>query len=181
MGLDALKSALPDYAKDTKLNLGSVLGNAQLPAQQTWGTALACAVATRNPTVLRAIAAEADERLSAEAITAAKAAASVMAMNNVYYRAKHLIGDDEYQSLPARLRMQIIAKPGVEAADFELWCLAVSAVNGCGTCLESHDKTLRAAGVGRETVHDALRIAAVVAAAATTMEAEESLAAGTRP
>ncbi|MGA8112035.1 MAG: carboxymuconolactone decarboxylase family protein [Actinocatenispora sp.] len=175
MGLDALKSALPDYAKDTRLNLGSVLGNAQLPDQQLWGAALACAAAAGNPTVLREIAAEAAGRMSAEAVTAAKAAASVMAMNNVFYRAKHLIGDDGYLSMPARLRMQVVARPGVDKVDFELWCLAVSAVNGCGICLESHEKALRAAGVSRDAVHDALRVAAVVTAAATTLGAEEAL------
>ncbi|BCJ34708.1 alkyl hydroperoxide reductase AhpD [Actinocatenispora thailandica] len=175
LGLDTLKAALPEYAKDTKLNLGSVLGNGQLPEQQLWGTALACAIAAGNATVTAELAAEATDRLKPEVVRAAKAAASIMAMNNVYYRAKHLIGDPEYQSLPAGLRMTVIGRPGVDKVDFELWCLAVSAVNGCGTCLESHEKTLREAGVPRGTVHDALRIAAVVTAAATTLSAEQAL------
>jgi alkyl hydroperoxide reductase subunit D len=175
MGLDTLKEALPGYAKDTKLNLGSVLGNATLPTQQAWGTALACAIAARNSQVLREIAAEAAEKLSPEAIEAAKAAASIMAMNNVYYRAKHLIGDAAYQTLPARLRMSVIGNPGIDKVDFELWCLAVSAITGCGVCLESHEKALISAGLGREAVHDALRIAAVVHAAAVTLDAETAL------
>jgi lipoyl-dependent peroxiredoxin subunit D len=99
-----------------------------------------------------------------------------MAMNNVYYRAKHLIGDESYGSIPARLRMQIIAKPGVDKGDFELWCLAVSAVTGCGVCLESHEKTLRGTGFTREQVHETLRIAAVVHAAAVTLDAQAALA-----
>jgi alkyl hydroperoxide reductase subunit D len=177
MSLDALKSALPDYAKDTKLNLGSVIGTSTLPKQQVWGTALACAVAARNADVLRSIDESAREFLTEEARTAAKAAASIMAMNNVYYRAKHLIGDPGYATIPARLRMQIIAKPGVDKVDFELWCLAVSAITGCGVCLESHDKALRANGVGRETVHEALRIASVIHAAAVTLDAESALSA----
>jgi alkyl hydroperoxide reductase subunit D len=176
VGLDAVKDALPGYARDTRLNLGSVVANSPLPAGQAWGTALACAVAARNPVVLREVHAEAVDRLKPDVVEAAKAAASVMAMNNVYYRAKHLIGDPRYADLPARLRMQVIGNPGVPKADFELWCLAVSAVNGCGTCLESHEKALRAAGVGPEAVHEALRIAAVVQAAAVTLEAEAALA-----
>ncbi len=176
MGLDALRAALPEYAKDTRLNLGSVLGTSQLPTQQLWGTAVACAVAARNPTVVREIVAEAAGHLKPEALEAAKAAASIMAMNNVYYRAKHLVGSDAYQALPARLRMQVIARPGVDKVDFELLCLAVSAITGCGVCLESHEKALAQAGVGREGVHDALRIAAVVHAAAVTLDAEASLA-----
>ena len=176
MGLDAIKAALPEYAKDTKLNLGSTIGTSTLSPQQAWGTALACAVAARNPVVLREIAAEAGERLKPEAITAAKGAASIMAMNNIYYRAKHLIDDESYASIPARLRMQIIGRPGVDKGDFELWCLAVSAVTGCGSCLASHEKTLRDSGFTREQVHEALRIAAVVHAAAVTLDAEAALA-----
>ncbi|WP_319462159.1 carboxymuconolactone decarboxylase family protein [Micromonospora sp. RTP1Z1] len=175
MGLDAVKAALPEYAKDIKLNLGSTVGASTLTPLQAWGTALACAVAARNPVVLREIAAEAATQLKPEAIEAAKGAATIMAMNNVYYRAKHLIGDEQYASMPARLRMQIIARPGVEKADFELWCLAVSAITGCGVCLESHEKTLRGTGFTREQVHEGLRIAAVVHAAAVALDAEAAL------
>ncbi|GAB3153828.1 alkyl hydroperoxide reductase [Micromonospora sonneratiae] len=176
MGLDAIKAALPEYAKDIKLNLGSTVGTSTLGVEQAWGTALACAVAARNPVVLREIAAEAAGHLKPEAIEAAKGAAAIMAMNNIYYRAKHLIGDEDYASMPARLRMQIIGKPGVDKGDFELWCLAVSAITGCGVCLESHEKTLRGTGFTREQVHEALRIAAVVHAAAVTLDAEAALA-----
>ncbi|GAA4236889.1 hypothetical protein GCM10022254_47570 [Actinomadura meridiana] len=90
MGVDALKSALPGYAKDTKLNLGSVTSTSQLGEQRLWGTVLACALATRSTIVIRELAEEAVEHLSAEAFEAAKGAASVMAMNNVYYRAEAL-------------------------------------------------------------------------------------------
>jgi alkyl hydroperoxide reductase subunit D len=176
MSLDALRAALPDYAKDTRLNLGSVLGNSKLPAQRVWGAALACAVAARNAKVLRELESEAREHLTPEAATAAKAAASIMAMNNVFYRGKHLLGDPGYDPLPARLRMQVIATHGVDNQDFEFWSLAVSAIGGCGVCVESHEKTLRADGVERETVLEALRIAAVVNAAAVTLEAEDALA-----
>jgi len=176
MGLDAVKAALPEYAKDIKLNLGSTIATSTLAPEQAWGTALACAVAGRNPVVLREIATEAAGHLKPEAVEAAKGAAAIMAMNNVYYRAKHLIGDEAYASIPARLRMQIIARPGVDKADFELWCLAVSAITGCGVCLESHEKALRGAGFSREQVHEALRIAGVVHAAAVTLDAEAALA-----
>ena len=93
MALDELKAALPEYAKDLKLNLGSVIGN-----------------------------------------------------------------------------------PGVAKVDFELWCLAVSAINGCGQCLDSHEQVLRKAGVERETVQAAFRIAAVLQAVGVTLEAEARIA-----
>ena len=176
MALDALKEALPAYAKDTRLNLSSVITTSKLPEQQLWGTVVAVALASRSPRVIRELVEEAKGHLTDEAMTAAKAAASVMAMNNIYYRTVHLLGDEEYANLPARLRMQVIGNPGVDKNDFELWCLAVSAVNGCGRCLESHEKVLRGAGWTREPIQEAVRIAAVVHAAAATIDAEDALA-----
>ncbi|MER6513722.1 carboxymuconolactone decarboxylase family protein [Nonomuraea sp. NPDC001636] len=175
MSVDTLKSLLPDYAKDTRLNLGSVTTTSSLTDQQLWGTVLACALATRSARVIAELSQDAAEHLSAEAFTAAKAAASIMAMNNVYYRATHLIGDETYATLPARLRMTVIGNPGVDKTDFELWCLAVSAINGCGRCLESHEQVLRGAGLPREQVQEALRVAAVINATAATLEAEAAL------
>ncbi|MFF7676550.1 alkyl hydroperoxide reductase [Actinacidiphila glaucinigra] len=176
MALDELKSALPDYAKDLKLNLGSVIGNSELPQQQLWGTVLATAIASRSAIVLRALEPEARENLSPEAYQAAKAAAAIMAMNNVYYRTRHLLSDPEYGNLRAGLRMNVIGNPGVDKTDFELWSLAVSAINGCGMCLDSHEQVLRTAGVERETVQEAFKIAAVVQAVAATLDAEAVLA-----
>lgn len=170
--LEGLRAELPAYAKDTKLNLGSVIGTLgqNLTEQQHWGAVLAVAAGTRSPAVIPALAAEARAHLSPEAADAALAAASVMAMNNVYYRARHLL-HGAYDDVRAGLRMQVIGAPGVDKVDFELWCLAVSAINGCGQCLESHEHVVREAGMTREAVNDGLRIASVVAAAAATLEA----------
>ncbi|MBQ0987674.1 alkyl hydroperoxide reductase [Streptomyces sp. F63] len=176
MALDTLKSALPDYAKDLKLNLGSVIGNSDLPQQQLWGTVLACAIASRSPIVLRELEPEARSYLKPEAYTAAKAAAAVMAMNNVYYRTRHLLSDPEYGTMRAGLRMNVIGNPGVEKTDFELWSLAVSAINGCGACLDSHEQVVRKGGADRETVQEAFKIASVIQAVAATLDAEEVLA-----
>ncbi|MFE7569029.1 alkyl hydroperoxide reductase [Streptomyces sp. NPDC057539] len=176
MALDELKSALPDYAKDLRLNLGSVIGNSELPAQRLWGTVLACAIASRSARVLRELEPEAKAKLSAEAYTAAKSAAAIMAMNNVFYRTRHLLSDPEYGTLRAGLRMNVIGNPGVEKIDFELWSLAVSAINGCGQCLDSHEQVLRTAGVDRETIQEAFKIAAVIQAVGTTLDAEAVLA-----
>ena len=163
-------------AKDLKLNLGSVIGNSQLPQQQLWGTVLVCAIASRSGIVLRALEPEAKENLSPEAYEAAKSAAAVMAMNNVFYRTRHLLSDPEYGSLRAGLRMNILGNPGVDKADFELWSFAVSALNACGQCLDSHEQVLRKAGVDRETVQEAFKIASVIQAIAVTLDAEAVLA-----
>ena len=98
-----------------------------------------------------------------------------MGMNNVYYRFTHLVGGD-YPSMPAKLRMNVMARPGVEKVDFELWSLAVSAINGCGMCMESHEKVVLHGGLTKEQVQAAVRIAAVVHAVAGVMDAEAALA-----
>src|SRR5919197_5368849 len=170
MSLDSLKSRIPDYAKDLKLNLGSVIGNSDLPQQQLWGTVLACAIASRSAKVLRELEPEAKANLSPEAYTAAKAAAAVMAMNNVFYRTRHLLSDHEYGSLRAGLRMNVIGNPGVDKVDYELWSFAVSAINGCGLCLDSHQQLLRKEGVERETIQEAVKVASVIQAVATTLD-----------
>ncbi len=177
MTIDAIRDALPDYAKDLKLNLSSLLADTVLTEQQRWGVLLATALAARNAPLVAAVSAEAVQRLSPAAVAAAKAAASIMAMNNIYYRFTHLASDPDYTTMPARLRMNVIANPGVDKVDFELWSLAVSAINGCGKCIDAHDQVLRKAGVSREAVQQAVRIASVIHAVAATLDGEASLAA----
>jgi alkyl hydroperoxide reductase subunit D len=177
MSLDTLRDALPAYAKDLSLNLGSLANETVLSDQQKWGAFLASAHAVGQPDVVRAIEAAATQLLSPEAVGAAKAAAAIMGMNNVYYRALHLVSNPEYRTLPARLRMNVLANPGVDKADFELWSLAVSAVNGCGMCLDSHEAELKTHGVQAQQIQAALRIAAVVNAVGQVLAAEAALAA----
>ncbi len=175
MSVEALRERLPDYARDVRLNLGSLAAETLLSPQQRAGCFIVSALASRNAEVIRGIMAEFAPQLSAAALEAAKASASIMAMNNIYYRSVHLIGGD-YEKLPARLRMNIIGKPGIEKVDFELWSLAVSAVNGCGMCLTSHEKVIREGGLSTEQVQAAMRIAAVVHAVAATLDGEDALA-----
>lgn len=172
MSLDELVAALPEHAADLRRSLVSVLGNSAMPDARLWGAALASAVAARDAGVIAAVAAEAGRRMSPEDLAAAKSAAALMAMTNTYYRAKHLIGDDAYRAMPARLSMKATARPGADRLDFEVWALAASAVFGCADCLRVHEAKLLAAGGSRETAHDALRVAAVVHAAAVVLGAE---------
>src|SRR2546425_6825887 len=112
MSLDALRDQLPAYAKDLALNLGSLAGETLLSEQQKWGAFVASAHAVAIPAVVKAIeAAAAEAGLSDEAKTAAKTAAAIMGMNNVYYRALHIMQNDEDRRLPARLRMNVLANP----------------------------------------------------------------------
>jgi alkyl hydroperoxide reductase subunit D len=177
MSLDSIRAGLPDYARDLKLNLSNVLTATTLTPQQLWGTAVASAIAARNPALRDAVLTEAAVHLTPAALAAAKAAAAIMGMNNVYYRFTHLVGKADYRTLPARLRMNVIGNPGVDRVDFELWSLAVSAINGCGMCLEAHEHEVSAKGIGKEAVQDVVRIASVLHAVAVTLEAEGTVAA----
>ncbi|HEV7384383.1 MAG TPA: carboxymuconolactone decarboxylase family protein [Phenylobacterium sp.] len=178
MSLDALRESLPAYAKDLSLNLSSLTAETLLTDQQKWGAFVASAYAVGTPAVVKAVTAAATEAgLSDEAMSAAKAAAAIMGMNNVYYRSIHLLTNQEYATLPARLRMNVLANPGVEKADFELWSTAVSAVNGCGMCLDAHEAELKKHGVPAQQIQAALRIAAVVNAVSRVVAGEAALAA----
>jgi alkyl hydroperoxide reductase subunit D len=171
--LDNIRDAIPDYARDLKLNLGSVLaptGAPGLSEKQIWAVALASAIASRNTQLTRDIEALAATHLDASYVNGARAAAAIMGMNNIYYRFLHLVEDPEYAQLPARLRMNVIGNPGIEKVDFELLSLAVSAINGCGTCVASHERQLRKHEFGREAVQSAVRIAATVHAVARVLE-----------
>lgn len=173
MSLSDLRNSLPDYAKDLKLNLDSVLSEAGaqgLDAKQIRVIALASAIAGRHAPLVAALEEFAAEKLSAGEINGAKAAAAIMAMNNIYYRATHLIHNNEYGQLRTGLRMNVMSNPGVDKVTFELASLAVSAINGCGMCMDSHEKVIRQHEVGAQGVQSALKIAAVVHAVAVTLE-----------
>jgi len=174
--MKSLRDRIPDYAKDLRLNLDALAKVESLTPSQLWGVMLASALAARNDELVRAVAEEARPHLSEAAVGAARTAAALMGMNNVYYRFQHLVSNAEYGSLPARLRMQAIANPGVERVDFELACLAVSAIHGCGKCMDSHEHELRKRGTSALAVQDAVRVAAVLHAVAGVLDGERALA-----
>jgi len=173
MSLDTIRDSIPDYARDLKLNLGSVLsapGAPGLNEKQIWGVEVASAIASRNTEFAGQIEALAAAHLDAAYLNASRAAAAIMGMNNIYYRFLHLVEDSEYAQMPARLRMNVIGNPGIDKLDFELLSLAVSAVNGCGMCIVAHEKQLRKHEVSREAIQSAVRIAATIHAVAGVLE-----------
>lgn len=173
MNLEQLKSALPDYAKDIKLNLGSVLTETGAPGlnqKQILSIALTSAYATRNQEIISCANEQAQEALTPDEINAAKAAAVIMAMNNIYYRFTHAMTDSAYTSMPANLRMNVMANPGSDKISFELGSLAVSAMSGCGKCMNAHASQLEKAGVSKQGIQSAVRIASVIQAAAVARE-----------
>lgn len=167
--LAALLAAYPDHAKDLRLNLESVLGESSLSPAQRLGTALACAAAVRCEPLRAALKDEATAQVGEPVVQDALAVAGLMGMNNVFYRFRHLVEKEAYSQFPARLRMSRLAKPAANRADCELFALAVSAVNACGTCVQAHEQELRKAGFSEAQIHDAVRIAAVIAGSAVAL------------
>src|SRR5687768_14765418 len=126
--LEALRDTISEPARDIRLNLQSVLQPGPLTPAQRWGVAIASAVAARNPALRDAIISDARAEVGPEVIDDALAAAALMAMNNVYYRFRHLVGKSSYSDKPARLRMNRMVKPAGSKVDFELFSLAVSEI-----------------------------------------------------
>ncbi|UWZ84310.1 carboxymuconolactone decarboxylase family protein [Occallatibacter riparius] len=182
MTLDALIDTLPTYAKDLKLNYSSLVrNNTELTPQQLWGTVVASAIATRSAALTAAVLQAAPAQLSPQALEAAQAAAAIMGMNNVFYRFHHLAANEKYSTMPARLRMNGLRGHGVEEVDFELWSLAVSAINACGKCVGAHEKVVREKGASEELVLATVRVASVIHAIGAVLDAVHAQAAITAP
>jgi alkyl hydroperoxide reductase subunit D len=176
MDLAELKNNIPEFGRDIRLNLETVLtseGAPGLTPAQLWGVALVCAYSLGSRPLVEMIGEQSEGALDDAAVEAAKAAATIMAMNNVYYRSVHLLNDPEILKLPARLRMSVIGKPGVPKVDFELMCFALSALAGCGQCLTAHLHALLKDGFGKESAQSALRIASVLHAADRALKIKE--------
>jgi alkyl hydroperoxide reductase subunit D len=171
-GLERLRGELPELARDLKLNLQTTLRGESLTAAQRWGVAIASAATARNRRLLDAVLADAraEPEIDEAVIEDALAAAALMGMNNVYYRFRHLVGKESYASKPARLRMNRLVRPASSKLDFELFCLAASAINACESCIRSHEEVITAGGLSEDAVHDAVRIAATIAGAAVALE-----------
>lgn len=176
--LDEIRGRLPEVARDIKLNLQTVLQSETLSKSQLWGVALTSAVTVKSARLRDALMAEAERALDAAQFRAvvddAHAAALLMAMNNVFYRFRHMVDKPSYAEKPARLRMNRLGKPATDKLCFELCCLVASAINGCEACVQAHERVLVAGGMSEDAVHDAVRIAATVRAAALALDLPES-------
>ena len=175
MSIDIIRNKIQDYAKDTKINLGKFVGGDEvegLTINQSYGVALASAYATKNQDLINAVKGQVENTLSPEEINAAKAAATIMGMNNIYYRFVHLVSDKEYSTMPAGLRMNVIGRPGIDKVDFELYSLAVSAINGCGMCIDAHVNEVIKGGISKQGVASSIKIASVLNAAAQALVIE---------
>jgi len=173
--INEVKALIPEYAKDVRINLDSVLGRSSLPANEAAGVALAAAYAahaSRLVAIIRNSNAIPDVEKNA-----ALTAAALMGMNNVWYPYVEMTGDIELKALPAQLRMQAYAThAGVDKRLFELYALAASIIGKCHFCVQSHYSLLKESGMSIDQLRDVGRIAAVMAAAANAIAVEEAVA-----
>lgn len=172
MPLTPLTTALPEFAKDTRLNLTTLLNGTdvdELSAQRLAGVALACAYATKHAALIETLQHYGQDFLTANDVEGIKIAVSIMAMNNIYYRFLHMASDPVFKTLPAKLRMNKMAAAGISAVDFELYSLAVSALEGCQLCVDTHVSALKKHGLSHVAIQTAIRLAAIINATAQSL------------
>ncbi len=169
--LNSIKERIPDTAKDIRLNLDGVIARSSLAADDALGCALAAAFAAKSPTLVAAFKAN----MPAPVAQGALVAASLMAMNNVWYPFVEMAEDEDLQAQRAELRMNAYATSGgVQKKQFEAYALAASIVGKCHFCVKSHYELLKKEGLTTTQLRDIGRIAAVVSAAAAVLAAEVS-------
>ena len=165
MSLENIKQALPDYAKDLRINLDNVLNpenSAGLTEKQIFGSALSVAMACKNDLLIKNLLLVCENRLSEQDIFGIKTAVSLMGMNNVYYRSIHLAEEEDLSKRPAGLRMTMMLKHGISQIDFEIYSLAVSCLSGCGMCIKSHSAKLKQEGLSLSAIQSVIKISAVI-------------------
>jgi len=163
--LSLLEEGNSRYLRDLKLNFSSTLTSEHLSAKEIALLGLSVALNEKNNLLIgffKNLAA--DNEAGTEEIAEAAACASLLASNNVFYRFRHFTGKEKYSQIPARIRMQIMMKPVTGKEFFELMSLAISAVNGCEMCVNSHEDSLIKLGTSEERIFDAVRMASIITA-----------------
>jgi alkyl hydroperoxide reductase subunit D len=164
--LTLLEKGNSRYVRDLKLNLSSTFTSSHLTEKECALLALSIAVNNNNGVLTNffeklALSKDATEAELAEAV----GCASLLALNNVFYRFRHFTGKEKYTQIPARVRMQLMSSPVTGKEFFELMSIAVSAVNGCEMCVNAHEKSILALGASEERIFDAVRVASIVTSA----------------
>ena len=173
--VNEIKTRIPDFAKDLRLNVDTVIGRSSLAPNETLGVVLAAAYAAKSAALVDAI--RSSSELPPDDETAALTAAALMGMTNVWYSYVDLAGDAELKTQPAQLRMNAYQTfGGVDKRRFELYALAASIVGKCRSCISSHFATLKAEGLTAVQLRDVGRIAAIVQAVALVFTAEHRTA-----
>jgi len=163
--LDKMVDSETKYVKDLRINLKNTINSGHLSFKETYLIAGAVAVNEKVKLLANAFLNKAEENGATPAEVAETiACASLLATNNVFYRYKHFIksSNEKYQNMPAKIKMNIMMNPVLGKEFFELMSLAVSAVNGCESCVNNHEESVRKLGSGEERIFDAIRLASVI-------------------
>lgn len=168
--VNQLCEGLADTAKDLKLNLPAVLQSEHLNSEEVWAVALTTSYFLRHAVLQEAVLADAEPILGSAGVEDAQAAASLMAMNTIYFRFRHMVGKEVYGQMRAGLRMNRMMSPATSKQQFELSALACAALAGCEACLQSHEANLVQDGYSELQINDVVRIAATMQGVAVALE-----------
>lgn len=168
--VNQLCEGLPESAKDLGLNLVAVIKSEHLSSEEVWAVALTASYFVRNAALQEAVLADAQAILGEGGVEDAQAAASLMAMNTIYFRFRHMVGKEVYGQMRSGLRMNRIMAPATTRKQFELCSLACAALAGCEACLQSHEPNLLQEGCTELQINDVVRIAATIQGVAVALE-----------
>ena len=159
------------YLKDLKLNVSTTLGSSNLTRKEAYMLALSVAVCEKHEVLIAAFSTLASkEGATAEEIAETHGCASLLSLNNVFYRFRHYMHDNEfYNKQPAGLRMSLMMNPAMGKGLFELMSIVVSAVNGCEKCVVSHEHSVKEQGASEQRIYDAIRLGAVIRSLCVTL------------
>ena len=162
MNIKELINTFPDYAKDIKLNYSKILNEDILNKKQLYGIILISSFTTQLNSLKDAALEETKEFIDEELMEDVYGAYSIMSMNAIYYRFTHLSSENDYFTMPANLRMQYLSKFKIDKSDFEMLCLAVAIIIGCGKCINAHENILRENNISKLHIQTVARIASIV-------------------
>ena len=162
MNIKELINTFPDYAKDIKLNYSKILNEDILNKKQLYGIILISSFTTQLNSLKDAALEETKEFIDEELMEDVYGAYSIMSMNAIYYRFTHLSSENDYFTMPANLRMQYLSKFKIDKSDFEMLCLAVAIIIGCGKCINAHENILRENNISKLHIQTVARVASII-------------------
>ncbi len=163
--LDLMSEGETRFLRDLRINLKNVLNSENINLKEAYLIAASIAANEGHKQLTNAFIEHSRRNGANEAeIAEALACASTLAVNNVFYRFKHFIkgSNENYQTMPAGIKMNVMMNPVLGKELFELMSLAVSAVNGCESCVNSHEESVRKMGSSEARIFDTVRLASVI-------------------
>lgn len=161
--LETMANGESKYVRDLRINLKNAIKSEHVSEKEAMLIALATAINEKNKPLIKSFTELAKEKEATDAeIAEMHACTSLLSVNNVFYRFRHFAEKESYNSMPARIKMNIMMNPVTGKEFFELVSLVVSAVNGCEQCVKSHEASVLNQGGTEERIFDAIRLGAIV-------------------